>query len=301
MYDITASIVAYKNDYKKIRTVLRSILGTKHSVKVFLIDNSPTKKLETELKSELADRRIDYLHRPQNLGFGQGHNTAIRSAVLFSTYHIVLNPDLEFSPAAIDNMFSFMEANPGVGQLLPKVYCSNGSLQSCKLLPRPVDLFSRRFFSRFKWADKLNQQYEISEFNYNTCLNLPNLSGCFMFFRSSCLAATGGFDKRYFMYLEDVDLTRRIHSISQTIYYPFATITHEYQKGSYNNTKLLFYHIASAIKYFFKWGWFIDSERVAFNNDVKRAIKSGNKTNFTTIPESVQDHPIRAKQLLVSS
>ncbi|MEO5890127.1 MAG: glycosyltransferase [Ferruginibacter sp.] len=294
LYDMTASIVAYKNDSEKIRTVLNSVLGTRYTIKLFLIDNSPTNRLETELKKELEDRRVVYLHNSENVGFGQGHNIAIRNAIFASSYHIVLNPDLKFSPAVVDNLFEFMEANPAVGQALPKVYYENGSLQKlCKLLPGPIDLFGRRFFRSFKWAAEKNKQYEIDGFNYDNCINLPNLSGCFMFLRSNCLAKTGGFDKRFFMYLEDVDLTRRIHKIAQTIFYPFVSITHECQRGSYNNKKLLLYHIMSAIKYFCKWGWIIDKDRQAFNNSVTRSVKTGSYANFNMKPGVAQDQSKR--------
>src|SRR5947209_565081 len=83
-------------------------------------------------------------------------------------------------------------------------------------------------------------------FYYIHVLNLPKLSGSFMFLRSSLLRETGCFDEKFFMYLEDVDLTRRIHRIAPTVFYPFASITHEHQRGSYNSKKLLLYHMSSA-------------------------------------------------------
>jgi len=299
LYDLTASIVAYKNNCEEIRKVLVSVLGTTHTIKIFLIDNSPTNILQSELKKEFEDARVVYLHTAQNLGFGKAHNIAIRKAVLLSAYHIVLNPDLEFSPTVIDKMFAFMEANPTVGQVLPKVYYHDGSLLHCKLLPGPLDLFCRRFLKRFKWAEERNRQYEIDGFNYDTCLNLPNLSGCFMFLRSSCLGETGGFDERFFMYLEDVDLTRRIHRIAPTLFYPLASITHEHQRGSYNNTKLLFHHMLSAVKYFCKWGWIVDREREVFNNNVLRSVKTGNLIHINTETEAAQSHVTRTNPFIV--
>ncbi|HWV71328.1 MAG TPA: hypothetical protein VN040_06425, partial [Pseudosphingobacterium sp.] len=96
-------------------------------------------------------------------------------------------------------------------------------------------------------------------------LDVPNLSGCFMFVRTAILKKIGGFDPRYFMYLEDVDLVRRIGEHARTVFCPFVSIYHGYQKGSYANGKLMRLHIQSAIKYFNKWGWFIDSDRRKLN------------------------------------
>jgi len=75
------------------------------------------------------------------------------------------------------------------------------------------------------------------------------------------------------MYLEDTDLSRRIHRVAKTIYYPYVHIYHEHQKGSYKNLKLLEIHIESAIKYFNKWGWFNDLERETINRKILEKLK----------------------------
>ena len=75
------------------------------------------------------------------------------------------------------------------------------------------------------------------------------------------------------MYLEDIDLNRRIYSKYQTIYYPKARVIHEHQKESYKSKKLLKAHIKSAIYYFNKYGWFFDKERTNIN---KKTIKEIN-------------------------
>lgn len=70
-----------------------------------------------------------------------------------------------------------------------------------------------------------------------------------------------GFDERYFMYMEDVDLVRRLGRLGKTLYAPQVHIVHEYAKGSYGNKKLLVFHLKSGLRYFNKWGWFFDEER----------------------------------------
>ena len=92
--------------------------------------------------------------------------------------------------------------------------------------------------------------------------------------RVDVLKRTGGFDERFFMYAEDLDLCRRIGEVAKTIYYPVVSIFHEYGKGSYKNRKLLKYHICSVIKYFNKWGWWFDSKRTKRNNHCLKFIKS---------------------------
>ena len=94
---------------------------------------------------------------------------------------------------------------------------------------------------------------------------VPSLSGCFMFMRVDVLRKIGGFDERFFMYAEDLDLSRRIGTVSDTIFNPNIIVMHGYDKGSYKSWKLLRFHIFSVFKYFNKWGWFFDSYRKDIN------------------------------------
>jgi GT2 family glycosyltransferase len=167
-----------------------------------------------------------------------------------------------------------MENNKDVGLVMPKVLYPDGNIQYlCKLLPTPLDLFGRRFlnFCPFKKiVEKRNEVYELRFTGYDKIMEVPYLSGCFMFIRTEVLKKVGLFDERFFMYLEDTDLSRRTHRVAKTIYYPYVHIYHEYGKGSYKSLKLLYYHIKSAIKYFNKYGWFFDKERQEIN---KRILK----------------------------
>lgn len=108
-------------------------------------------------------------------------------------------------------------------------------------------------------------------------MEVPILSGCFMFVRMDVIGKVGLFDERFFMYSEDVDLCRRIGEISKTVFYPNVAVFHEYEKGSYKNKKLLKYHIRSTIKYFNKWGWIFDRKRADANKKCLNQIKLLNK------------------------
>ena len=94
------------------------------------------------------------------------------------------------------------------------------------------------------------------ESGYNKIMDVPILSGCFMFLRNEIFKNVGLFDERYFMYMEDFDYSRRIHEKYRTVYYPNVEIVHAHAKESFKNRKLSIIHLKSAIKYFNKWGWF---------------------------------------------
>jgi GT2 family glycosyltransferase len=98
-------------------------------------------------------------------------------------------------------------------------------------------------------------------------MNVPFLSGCFMFFRTSALKQVGLFDERFFLYAEDTDLSRRMHQQFKTLFYPKAEIFHVHARGSYKNFVLTLHNLKSAAQYFNKWGWFYDPIRKEINRN----------------------------------
>jgi GT2 family glycosyltransferase len=270
MKNINVSIVLFKNDQDLVKKVIYSCVNSVLINRIYLIDNSPTNILSC-LAS--LDSRIEYMFNSANLGFGKAHNIALKRSIEENIpYHLVLNPDVYFEGGVLEELYHFMESNPNVGLVMPKVLYPDGTLQYlCKLLPTPLDLFGRRFlnFGPFKKiVEKRNEIYELRFTGYDKIMEAPYLSGCFMFTRTEVLKKVGLFDERFFMYLEDTDLSRRIHRVAKTVYYPYVYIYHEYGKGSYKSLKLLYYHIKSAIKYFNKYGWFFDKEREEINRKI---------------------------------
>jgi GT2 family glycosyltransferase len=265
MIDISCAIVLFRNDPAELRNTVESFLrSTKENIKLYLIDNSE----EDSLRYEFESSRIEYIFTGVNNGFGAAHNIVIDRLKGKSKYHLILNPDVSFGPEVLGALYKFMEHNEDVGLVMPKVLYRNGDIQYlCKKLPSPIDLIFRRMMPgpAKRLFKSMLESYELKFKDYDAVMEVPNLSGCFMFTRTSVLEKTGGFDEQYFLYLEDTDLSRRINSISRTVYYPRVNIIHSYAKGSYKNYRLLRYHIRSSIKYFNKWGWFLDRSRSAIN------------------------------------
>ncbi len=264
----TASIVIYKSDRQELETVLSC---TVQSIveKIWVIDNSPTDELKWVVG---VSSKIEYVFGQGNIGYGAAHNIAIHNSIRYGAkYHVIINPDISFSNQAITILADFMDENPQVGQLMPKVVCPNGELQYlCKLLPSPMDLIGRKFIPFKSYVLKRNYRYEMHNFDYNSVKEVPNLSGCFMFCRVDALNKVGGFDDNFFMYCEDIDLCRRIGmSGYKTMYNPSVTIVHAHKKESFRNKKMLKAHIKSAIRYFNKWGWVFDNYRHKINKIAK--------------------------------
>ena len=274
---ISVSVVIYKNKISMLKKLFDSLLNTDLEIKIFVIDNSPNNEIEKMCKR----KEFVYIFNNKNVGFGSGHNIAIKKILSLSKYHLIINPDVYFEKGSIEKMYDFMENNSSISIVIPKVKDWNdSSLYFCRLLPTPFDLFLRRFGSPFvaltHLVKKRNTIYELSFTGYNTLMDIPCFCGCCFFVRSDIFKKIGLFDERFFMYLEDFDLARRAHKHYRITYYPDVTVYHKYSKGSYKEFKLLIYHICSAIKYFNKWGWFFDRERKQINNTILNKLKKIN-------------------------
>ena len=281
---ITASIVTYNNNLLDLEGILRSILISPVQV-LWIIDHSDVfMRLEGELQEykrkddvylqhEGRGFRLEYV-KQTNKGYGGGHNVALRKAIeMGSQYHLVVNPDVWFGAEVIPAIWRLMEEDETIAQVMPKVLFLNGTVQClAKLLPTPLDLFCR-FFLPGNLISSRNNKFELRHSGYDKEMNVPFLSGCFMFLRVSALKSEGIFDERFFMYMEDVDITRRLHAKYKTLFFPNVSVYHRFSRLSYHRWSISLIHMASVVKYFNKWGWFYDSGRRRFNKKLLKELK----------------------------
>lgn len=250
---INASIVLYHTPAAEVQKIVRLLRACPEINEIWLIDNS---EIMTEAFMFLP---ATYIFNNKNLGYGRAHNIALEKTLKTNTkYHLVLNSDIEFTPEVITQLVKFMDANPEVGHSMPLVRYPNGNIQYlAKQLPTPFDLFARRFMPK-SWFKNRTARFENHAFyeqpNYKSqILDAPYLSGCFMFLRCEALRKIGLFDSRFFMYPEDIDLTRRINQHYRTVMYPAVEIIHNHAQSSYHSLRLLWIHSINMIKYFIKW------------------------------------------------
>lgn len=267
---LNISIVLYKTRAEQLLPLLDELLKVRRLHRIYLVDNSPVKSEEFAS----LPLPVEYIFNNANLGYGKAHNIALRESVYDEVpYHLVINSDIEVKAADIEYLLDFIGQNPLVGQIMPKVVYPDGTVQYlAKLLPTPWDLFARRFLPQ-RWTRKRTERYELRFTGYNRPLNAPYLSGCFMFLRTEAALKARLFDERYFMYPEDMDLTRTIHRDYLTLFLPSVTIVHHHAKASYHSLRYLWIHIVNMCRYFNKWGWFRDPERELFNNQLLASLR----------------------------
>lgn len=269
---ISVSIVLFHNKYEEIFFLINSILDSVNVniSNIYLIDNSSNSSLKV-LKN--IDKKVIYFFNNKNLGYGKGHNIGLKLSIKNrNKYHIVINPDVIINKDVIQKITKFMNENPDVGQVMPKVLYPDGKVQYlCKLIPTPFDLFIRIFVPKKIFKSRRNI-FQLKFTNYNKIMEVPYLSGCFMFLRTKVLEDIGLFDERFFMYPEDIDLTRRINEKYKTIFFPKTFIYHGHAKESFKKIKLLYVHVINLIIYFNKWGWIFDSKRKKINKTILKQL-----------------------------
>lgn len=275
---VSAAIVAYKSNPAEIQKAAYSFLQTQgFEKKLIIIDHSPSSELSAYFKEM---EHTVYFHHPENGGFGAGHNLAIQKVTDQSDFHLVLNPDVYFDATVLPTMVQYLESHSNVGALMPKIINPSGELQYlAKLLPTPFDLLFKRFLPA-AWTKKRSEKFQLKFTDYQQIMNVPYLSGCFMFLRMEVLKEIGLFDERFFMYPEDIDLSRRIHTQYETQFFPNVSIVHSHQAASYKSMKMLWIHSFNMMKYFNKWGWIFDKQRKKMNQAcLERLQKQGYHCN----------------------
>lgn len=264
---LNVSIVLYHHSVPQVAGLVKVLRASGVVSQIFLIDNSAS------ANPDFAALDAVYFKNSRNTGYGSAHNIAIKQSIATHTdYHLVVNPDIMFEPLILVEMLEYLNKNTEIGHLMPKVCYSTGEIQYlCKLLPTPFDLIFRRFFPD-KWTQKRRDYFELRASGYNKIMDVPYMSGCFMLLRIKAIEEVGLFDERFFMYPEDIDLTRRINSKYRTVFYPNVSIVHHHAKSSYHNGRMLLIHIVNMIRYFNKWGWFFDAERRRVNKAIIKSI-----------------------------
>ena len=271
---ISVSLVTYNTPYDEIKDLILSVLSL-HDVIFFIIDNSPGNSIESYLPK--ADN-LFFIDNEKNIGFGSAHNISIDKAInMGSDYHLVLNPDVTIPGGTVEKMIAFMDENPNVGLVMPKVLYPDGRVQMLpKLLPSPWSIVKRRLYLPLKLKNILLQNYELRNISDEFATEVPIISGCFSLFRTSVFKTAGKYDERFFMYFEDFDISRRINKYFKTIYLPNVFVHHGYEAGARRNLRLLRIFIISFLRYFNKWGWIFDKDRKKINKCILQKIQEEN-------------------------
>jgi GT2 family glycosyltransferase len=170
-----------------------------------------------------------------NVGFAGAVNRAIRESS--SPYLVILNPDTIIHGDFFKEALKFMEKNPDVSIIGPKIMDSDGTVQgSARSFPTPLTaIFGRSsFLTRFFPKNPISRQNILTaDTDSQNAIPVDWVSGACMIVRRSAIERVGLMDERFFMYWEDADWCRRMADAGfKVMYYPLISMTHHIGKSS---------------------------------------------------------------------
>lgn len=251
MIDISITIVAF-NDEEDVRNAVYSILehtAGRISKRIYIVDNSTEHNELSSLAKKYGE--VVYKRPGDNLGFGGGHNYVLQD--LDSKYHAIVNPDILLTEDSFSVLLDFLEIQ-GAGMAVPRLVDEKGALQA--VYRRELTVMDMAVRMAFPSHFLRRQHYHtMQDMDYNRPFQVPFAQGSFLVIRTELFRRLGGFDCRYFMYMEDADLCRQVNDVSSLWYCPATSVIHKWERGSHKDMHLLKIHVVSMIRYFRKWGW----------------------------------------------
>ena len=190
-----------------------------------------------------------------NKGYGKSNNLVIQKIKNQSKYHLILNPDTYFGKDTIPELINQHKLDENIAVIGPKTLYPDGRFQySCRRYPSFFELI----FRRLKIFKNVIEKGEYRDRDLSKKFHPDFIQGAFLLFKTKDFVQLNGFDERFFMYMEDVDLCRSIDLLNKKkLYFPGVKIYHHYAQGSAKKISLFFHHLFSAIQYFYKWSFVI--------------------------------------------
>ena len=192
-------------------------------MRVIVVDNASGDGTPAMVRREFAD--VELIEQPRNSGFSVANNVGIAAGDAPSV--LVLNPDTRITAGALDAMLAVLEARPEVGMAGPRLELDDGSFDHASRRSFPTPLSALGHFTgvgRREGASGSLAAYRAPEVESGP---VDAINGAFMLIRRNALDQVGGFDPRYWMYMEDLDLCYRFAEAGWTTWYePSVTVIH---------------------------------------------------------------------------
>lgn len=225
--DLSVVIVGW-NARHYLELCLRSLTEAplRRSMEILVVDNA-----SSDGSAEMIEARfpqVKLIRNAENLGFSKGNNVGIRQCQ--GRYVALVNPDVIVLPGCLDALADFLDQNPKVGNVGPRVLNPDRTLQSsCRRFPTLWNNFcnATSLASVFK-----NSRFFAGEhmffFPHDRTLAVDVLVGCFSMIRRETFDAVGLLDENLFMYGDDVDWCRRCWKAGwQVVFFPGAQAIHD--------------------------------------------------------------------------
>jgi GT2 family glycosyltransferase len=246
-------------NYKSTNFLLNSLQSIyndigRYPVKIFIQDNASNDGIEN-VKETFPEVHLTI--NSKNIGFARAINNTIKNSS--SPYVMIVNPDTIIQKGFFQTALQYMEKNPEIGIVGPKILNDDGSVQgSARAFPTPLSGFFGRTSFLSKWFPNnwiTRNNILTKKINGTQPVEVDWISGACMVIRRSALIDVGLMDERFYMYWEDVDWCKRIWIKGwKIVYYPKIQMTH-FVGGSSNKRpiKSMYEFHKSCYLYFVKY------------------------------------------------
>ena len=251
--EVSACIVSY-GGYEEVARAAASVLRCTASVdlQLYLVDNHSPDKTGEKLAAAQTGERTQVLCLPENVGFGSGHNAVLPK--LTSRYHAVINPDITLDTDAIGGLCAFLDRHPDVVMVTPRLLFPGGEEQyTAKCRPSFLALAARQ--THLPFLRGVEERYLMRDRDLTRPQEIDFCTGCFFVIRTDVFREMGGFDEKYFMYVEDADITRKAQAYGKVMYVPQTDVYHAWHRDANKKWKNFWMQIRSMLRYWRKWGF----------------------------------------------
>lgn len=222
--EVSVIIVSY-NTRQMTLDCLESLFSELQGIpsEVLLVDNASTDGSAAAIRTTFP--QVTLIESERNLGFGGGNNVAMRQAT--GKYLLLINTDAFAKPGAVRNLIGYLDANPRVGLVGPRLLNKDGSLQrSCFRFPSPTRAWAENLWISAAFGSK-SPLGDYRRWAHDRERIVDWVVGACCLVRRETYEQVGGFDERFFMYAEETDWERRMRAAGWEIgFAPSAEVVH---------------------------------------------------------------------------
>ena len=220
--DLSIVIVSW-NTAKLLARCLRTIYAYPPTgdFEVLVVDNASNDMSAQMVQKQFPQAKL--LENKVNIGFAGANNQAIRQSR--GRYVLLLNPDTEVKPHALEQLIHFMDTHPQAGAVGARILNPDGSLQTSSF---PAPTLFREFWRLFH-LDVIRPygSYDMADWSLDQPRKVDTLLGACLLLRRKALDQIGLLDENYFIFSEEVDLCYRLQKANWPLYWlPQAQIVH---------------------------------------------------------------------------
>ena len=238
---LTISIISHGQS-KLIVPLLKNLIKFKKSFeKIFITINIPE---NIKPLSDLKSSKIKYIFNKYPKGFGENHNQAFKECK--SKYFCIMNPDIRIEKNIFKNLIKAKEEN-NVNIFTPNIKKDNKNYAlNCRMFPTKLYLLKKHLMlPHYEYIKKRENEVKYTDW----------VGGMFMLFNSKDYKELRGFDEKYFLYFEDVDICYRANKLGFTVASSTnknLDLIHFAQRKSFKNIKYYLLYFKSFITYYKK-------------------------------------------------